>query len=258
VIVVSQIEIDDAEVVVQEEQQQCVGMFLRPGSLDLGFSRSSIMRTTYDTGEMFIFPRWRRAFVRRVGAHFLFVKISDVLIRDPDDEGEVVRIQCKKHLKDGRLQGLMLALAAEQDAGFPNGPIFLDSIELAMSSVLMQAHSRQVVKRRSYKSGLTPLRLRKVTEIIHESLHRDLSLQQLADEVHLSVSHFSRMFRTSMGLSPHQYVLKQRVNQAKEMIRRSDIRVQDVAVACGFKNQQHFARVFRSECGASPTEYRRL
>ena len=64
----------------------------------------------------------------------------------------------------------------------------------------MQAHSTRVEKMRTYKNGLTPLRLRKVTELIGENLHLDLSLQQLADSVGLSVSHFSRMFRTSMGV----------------------------------------------------------
>ena len=85
-------------------------------------------------------------------------------------------------------------------AGFPSGRVFFDSIELALSATLMQAHSTRVEKMRTYKNGLTPLRLRKVTELIGENLHLDLSLQQLADSVGLSVSHFSRMFRTSMGV----------------------------------------------------------
>jgi AraC family transcriptional regulator len=64
------------------------------------------------------------------------------------------------------------------------------------------------------------------------------------------------MFRKSTDESPHQFVLRHRVERAKEMLRAVDARVLDVAVACGFKTQQHFARVFRRVCGASPTEYR--
>jgi AraC family transcriptional regulator len=64
------------------------------------------------------------------------------------------------------------------------------------------------------------------------------------------------MFRQSTGQSPHQFVLHRRVDRAKEMLRAAEMRVLDVAVACGFKTQQHFARVFRQLCGASPTEYR--
>jgi AraC family transcriptional regulator len=84
----------------------------------------------------------------------------------------------------------------------------------------------------------------------------DLSLEELADAAGLSINHFSEMFRESTGQSPHQFVLHRRVDRAKEMLRATEMRVLDVAVASGFKNQQHFARVFRKVCGASPTEYR--
>jgi AraC family transcriptional regulator len=65
------------------------------------------------------------------------------------------------------------------------------------------------------------------------------------------------MFRKSTGHSPHQFVLRHRVERAKEILRTPELRVLDVAVACGFKTQQHFARVFRQMCGVSPTECRR-
>jgi AraC-like DNA-binding protein len=58
-------------------------------------------------------------------------------------------------------------------------------------------------------------------------------------------------------VSPHQFVLRQRIERGKEMLRERQARVLDVAIACGFKTQQHFARVFRQLCGASPREYRR-
>jgi AraC family transcriptional regulator len=64
------------------------------------------------------------------------------------------------------------------------------------------------------------------------------------------------MFRKSTGESPHQFVLRHRIERGKEMLREQEARVLDVAIACGFKTQQHFARVFRRICGISPTEYR--
>jgi AraC-like DNA-binding protein len=64
------------------------------------------------------------------------------------------------------------------------------------------------------------------------------------------------MFRKSTGQTPHQFVLRQRLERAKAMLRAPDARVLDVAVACGFKTQQHFAQVFRGVWGVSPTEYR--
>jgi AraC family transcriptional regulator len=84
----------------------------------------------------------------------------------------------------------------------------------------------------------------------------DLSLDEMAQSIGLSTAHFARMFRKSTGETPHQFVLRQRVERAKAMLRVPDARVLDVAVACGFTTQQHFAQVFRDVCGVSPTQYR--
>ena len=81
-------------------------------------------------------------------------------------------------------------------------------------------------------------------------------VSEMAQSVELSPAHFSRMFHESTGETPHQFVLRNRIERAKEMLRAPRARVLDVAVACGFKTQQHFARVFRHVRGASPTEYR--
>jgi len=83
-----------------------------------------------------------------------------------------------------------------------------------------------------------------------------LHIDEMAELAGLSTAHFSQMFRRSTGESPHQFLLRQRVERGKEMLRTTGMRVLDVAIACGFKTQQHFARVFRRLCGASPTEYR--
>jgi len=87
-------------------------------------------------------------------------------------------------------------------------------------------------------------------------LEDELGLHELAQSVGLSTAHFARMFRKSTGETPHQFVLRQRLERAKAMLRAPDARILDVAVACGFKTQQHFAQVFRDVCGFSPTGYR--
>jgi AraC family transcriptional regulator len=135
--------------------------------------------------------------------------------------------------------------------------VFLDSVEQALAAALIDGHA---VRRRSpqiFRGGLTPSRLRKVTELVHAKIDGELTLEQMAKAVSLSVAHFSQMFRKSTGKSPHQFVLQQRVERAKELLPKAEARVLDVAVACGFKTQQHFARVFRQICGTSPTQYRR-
>jgi AraC family transcriptional regulator len=99
--------------------------------------------------------------------------------------------------------------------------------------------------------------LRRIKDLVHAKLEDELTINELAESVRLSTAHFSQMFRKSTGETPHQFVLRYRIERAKEMLRVAEPRVLDVAIACGFRTQQHFARVFRHVCGTSPTEYRK-
>jgi len=137
---------------------------------------------------------------------------------------------------------------ADSDSGFHREP--RGNLELVDSYAVPH---RSV---RTYRGGLGPARLRRVTELVHAKIEDELSLDEMAESAGLSAAHFSKMFRKSTGETPHQFVVRHRVERAKKMLRAGEGRVLDVAVACGFKTQQHFARVFRRAYGASPTEYR--
>jgi AraC family transcriptional regulator len=81
-------------------------------------------------------------------------------------------------------------------------------------------------------------------------------LQQIAAEFDLSVSYFSRAFRVSTGLPPHQWLLRQRVDTAKQLMTIRDLSLSEIAIAAGFANQSHFTRVFSSMVGVSPGAWR--
>jgi len=141
-------------------------------------------------------------------------------------------------------------------AGCPSGRLFLDSVEQAMAVTLVNGHAVRHRPLQFSRGGLNSARLRRIKELVHAKMDGDLGLEEMAQSVGLSTAHFARMFRKSMGETPHQFVLRQRIERAKAMLRAPDARVLDVALACGFKTQQHFAQVFRDVWGVSPTEYR--
>lgn len=170
--------------------------------------------------------------------------------------GGRVELRSADNLLDARVGALVAAVDAERVAGFPSGRLFLDSVEQAIAVALVDRHAMQRPARPVYREGLTPSRLRRVTEFVHANIEGDLTLGEMAESVDMSVAYFAHMFRKSTGQSPHQFVLNSRVQRAKAMLRSRKFRVLDVAVACGFKTQQHFARVFRRICGVSPMEYR--
>ena len=88
-------------------------------------------------------------------------------------------------------------------------------------------------------------------------LSGNLSLEQLARECGLSRSHFARAFRQSTGCAPHQWLMAQRLERARELLRGSRAPRRDLARACGFIDASHFSRVFRANTGMTPSDYRR-
>jgi AraC family transcriptional regulator len=168
-----------------------------------------------------------------------------------------VELRAQRKFADSRLSALVAAARAEMVAGFPSGRLFLDSVEQAMAVALVEGHAVRHRPVQIYRGGLGSARLRRIKELVHSKLEDDLSLDEMAQSISLSTAHFARMFRKSTGETPYKFVLRQRVERAKAMLRAQDARVLDVAVACGFKTQQHFAQVFRDVCGVSPTQYRK-
>jgi len=238
------------------KNEPVLAMALRPGWVEAGQKSSEMTKINFDAGEVNVCPRGIKLWL---GAHVmerLILTISDLALRAANDgiSGDM-ESRGLHNLADARLGALVASVNAERVAGFPSGRLFLDSVELALAVALVNDYAC-LRPPRIYRGGLTPARLRKVVELVHAEMERDLSLDQMADVTGLSVTHFSEMFRQSTGQTPHQFVLHRRVERAKELLRAAEMRVLDVAVACGFKSQQHFARVFRSMCGASPTQYR--
>ena len=242
---------------VQVQEDHVLGMMLRRGFIEVGLQRSAMRRVTFQTGEMGFFPRHMERWVGTGHQERLLLRISDTALRAAregiSDAGELDH-WCK--MGDVRLAALVKAVNAERIAGFPSGRLFLDSIEQAIAAALVNAFAGQSRSVGLLRGGLGPARLRTIKELMHAKMEDDLTLIEMAQAVELSPAHFSRMFRKSTGETPHQFVLRNRIERAKEMLRVAEARVLDVAVACGFKTQQHFARVFRRIYGASPTEYR--
>src|SRR5713226_7969958 len=99
--------------------------------------------------------------------------------------------------------------------------------------------------------------LQGVLERMKADLAADLDLNTLAAESGYSRSHFLRTFRAAMGCSPHQWLTRQRVEQAKTMLRENSISLIDIALECGFSSHAHFSNTFRQIIGITPSEYRR-
>jgi AraC family transcriptional regulator len=232
-------------------------MMLGPGSIEWGSKRSALEKFAYAAGDLALCDRHQGEWVGLMNVPHLQLGISDAaLTAASDDPNGEVELRPHRKFADSRLGALVTAVHAEMVAGFPSGRLFLDSIEQAMAIALVGGQAVRQRPLQISRGGLGPARLRRITDLVHARLENELRLDELAQSVGLSTAHFARMFRKSTGETPHQFVLRQRLERAKAMLRARDARVLDVAVACGFKTQQHFAQVFRGVYGISPTAYR--
>jgi AraC family transcriptional regulator len=238
-------------------QEHGIRMALGPGVIEVGSRPSALTPVAYEGGEIRLYPCEFEKWIGSADLRVLSINISDAALTAAC-HARPGQIELRRHadIADARVVALVSAVNAERAAGFPSGRLFLDSVEQALALSLVDGYAIRCPSPAIYRGGLAPARLRRITELVQAKIEEDLTLEQLADAVNLSVAHFSQMFRKSTGQSPHQFVLHSRVERAKDMLRTADTRVLDVAAACGFKTQQHFARVFRQMCGVSPTEYR--
>jgi len=237
--------------------EHALGLQLRAGSMETGAQRFAMTRKTFEKGEMGLCPRDSEGWIGCSDVERLILTISDDALKAATEgASHNVHLRYEARLLDKRLAALMAAVNAERVAGFPSGQLFLDSVEQAIATILVDGYALRQRPADKYRGGLGPARLRKIRQFVHANIEEEFSLKEMAHSVGLSPAYFSQMFRKSTGESPHQFVLRQRIERGKEMLRTAEGRVLDIAIACGFKTQQHFARVFRKLCGANPTEYR--
>lgn len=149
------------------------------------------------------------------------------------------------------------ALIALSD-GEETDMLLMSSIALRLSIGLVR---EPFVEDRTSGGGLSPRQLKLVRELIASRLaepeSHSPSLDEMAMEVNLSVYHFAREFRRTLGRTPHAYVLRQRLEKAQSLLAQSEMLVAEVGRRTGFSSPAHFAHRFRLEIGVAPSNYRR-
>lgn len=135
--------------------------------------------------------------------------------------------------------------------------LFVDHTMLALTAHVCSAYGRLHSSRQPVRGGLASWQAKRACERLSADLCGKLSLQQIAAEFGLSANHFARAFRISTGLPPHQWLLKQRVEAAKQLMNVRELALSEIAISAGFANQSHFTRVFSAVVGVSPAVWRR-
>jgi AraC family transcriptional regulator len=175
----------------------------------------------------------------------LLTSAAEELGLDPSRAGLAPRHQ----FKDAQVEHIAWALEAERSAGNPNGTLFAESMGYSLALHLLGHYGTRADKRRV----LSKRQRSDLTEYIEQYLDRDLSLTKLAAVAGLSASHLKTLFKSTLGLTVHEYVVQRRVERAKELLLAGKLPAAQIALEAGFAHQSHMARCMRKRLGVTPS-----
>lgn len=216
----------------------------------------------YRHGDMLITPANTPLFVRWDGAenclqiHLPTSFLTQVAEETFGKDGDRLTLVPTFQSRNQQLDAIATLLVAEMQQNQSNGALYLDSIATVLAVQLLRNYGTTTTRLHQYEGGLPIHQLNLVLDYIDASLAGDITLADLAGLLNMSPFHFGRMFKQSMGLSPHQYVIQQRLEYAKRLLKQSDRAIIDIALECGFNSHSHLSKQFRKVVGVTPSAFR--
>ena len=172
-----------------------------------------------------------------------------------DCDSRLIELPHKMSFKDPLLLQLGLAIKNETEQASPYGKLFVETAASLLSVHLLKNYCVRPVAAKEYDCKLTSITVAKVLDYIHSTLDGDLSLVKMASIANLSTYHFARLFKRTLGVAPHQYVMKVKIQKAKQLLSNSSLPLNVIALEIGYSSN-HFAQFFKKNVGVSPTEFR--
>ena len=192
-------------------------------------------------------------------AQFTILAIAPALLEQVgQDLVNCDRIELIPHYmteQDILIQGIFGALRQELEFGKIGGYLLIDSLKTALAIHLLRNYCTAPPRLSSYTDGLSKSKLQQVTEYINEHLYQDIKLIELAAIAQISPYHFLRLFKQSIGITPHQYILQRRIDKAKYLLRQSELSIAEIALGVGFCDQSHLTRCFKRLLGMTPKQF---
>jgi AraC family transcriptional regulator len=192
-------------------------------------------------------------------------------LKDDSADGCKVELLPQYQIQDPLIYHMGLALMTEFQSGGVDSRLYAESMANALSVHLLSRYCNYNKEIKKYTDGLPQYKLRQVIEYINENLESNtlsstlmngagrvsnLTLGELAFIAQMSPNYFASLFKQSTGLPPHQYVMKCRIEKAKDLLAKGDLSLVEISLQVGFQNQSHFTRVFKLHTNVTPKVYR--
>ena len=189
---------------------------------------------------------------------FVLVQIEPEFLQRAARElisGERLELTMQLGICDGYLAECIRTLLAEAEQHYLGGRAYGESVATAMATHIVRRYSRSGPSLKGTLGGLAPFQLRRVTDFIRQHLSQPISLQDLASVAGLSVFHFARMFKAATGTTPKQYVVRCKLERARELLLTEDRSITEIALEVGFCDQSHLSTHFKRLYGTTPKQF---
>ena len=178
-------------------------------------------------------------------------------LTDEAECGPIDGLNVTTAAQDATLSGLLRVLLPVLDRPAEMSTLFLDQLALAIGTCVAERYGERPMSKATRNRRLSRSQEARAKEMLRSGLEGNLSIADVADACQLSRSYFTNAFRQTIGQTPHQWVLAQRVQRARELLVSSELHLAEIATACGFADQSHLTRVFSRATGLPPAQWRR-
>ena len=210
----------------------------------------------FTRGDLSLIPAgWRTESWTDATVDFMQIELGRELVRRAAGNGRDVELPCLFSFDEPVVRELALSMLADAQAHGAAARMYVESAAAVLAQRLVSRGGRPAVA--TPRSGLAPAVLRRAKDFLHHEMNRNPGITELSAAVGMNVDHFSRMFKRSTGLAPHQYLGNMRLERAKTLLAGGHTPIIEIAYEVGYANPSQFSAFFRKRTGVSPTEFRR-
>jgi AraC family transcriptional regulator len=188
----------------------------------------------------------------RIASRFIQSVATEAIGLNPDR----LELLPEFRTRDRQIEAIGMMLLTELKQENLGGRLYVESLANVLALHLLRQYSAVQPRLLIHEGRLSERQLLQVLEYINEHLDRNIKLADLARLLGISQFHFSHLFKQSVGIAPYQYLLQQRVERAKQLLKQTDRSIMEVAFLCGFNSHSHLSKQFRQLTGMTPTAYR--
>ena len=244
-----------------DEHAICLSLAPRPVRL-LQIKGGRTHARLYGKGDISITPAKTAFFARWDGNdHYLQIRIASRFIQNVaretiDINPDRLELRLEFRTRDPQIEAIGMMLLAELKQENLGGRLYIESLANVLAVHLLRQYAAVKPRLSIYEGGLSERQLLQVLEYINEHLNQDIKLADLAALLGMSQFHFSHLFKQAIGTAPYQYLLQQRVERAKQLLKQTERSIMDIALDCGFNSHSHLSKQFRQFTGMTPKAYR--